>query len=164
MLVSTAVVSVRNFFPAMRAASVACSTIRWWICWVPCLPKREKSPTQIAKVWNRVLIKACEATIEKAGSQFAVQLTIRPTFNVLEHHTAQQPIGSNPLAANFVGAGRAARQSLNAQSQQSRVFKQRINWIEHRVTDRGCFFKEGESKQRGLANSFTDHYLIDILD
>src|SRR5260370_2548399 len=91
------------------------------------LAKEGKSPTQIAKIWNWVLIKACEAAIEKAGSQFAVKLTIRPTFNVLEHHTAQQPIGSNPLAANFVGAGRAARQSLNAQSQQGRIFKQPIN-------------------------------------
>jgi len=31
------------------------------------LAKEGKSPTQIAKIWNRVLIKACEATIEKAG-------------------------------------------------------------------------------------------------
>jgi hypothetical protein len=37
------------------------------------LAKERKSPTQIAKIWNWVLIKSREASIEKAGSQFAVQ-------------------------------------------------------------------------------------------
>src|SRR5215469_14212167 len=37
---------------------------------------------------NRVLIKAREAPIQKAGSQLAVKLAIRPTFEVLEHRTA----------------------------------------------------------------------------
>ena len=64
------------------------------------LAKERKRPAQITKIWNRVLIKAGEASIEKAGSQFA----LGPAFDVLEHHAAQQPIGRNPFAANFARA------------------------------------------------------------
>ena len=45
-----------------------------------------------------------------------------------------------------------------------RILKQPIQWIEDRIGDGGCFLKEGESKQGGLANRLTDHYLIEILD
>ncbi len=41
------------------------------------LPKERKRPTQIAVIWYRVLIKTGEASIEKAGSQFAVKFAIR---------------------------------------------------------------------------------------
>ena len=37
------------------------------------LAKESKGPTQIAKIWDRVFIKAGEASIQKAGSQFAVK-------------------------------------------------------------------------------------------
>jgi hypothetical protein len=40
------------------------------------LAKQSKGPTQIAKIWNRVFIKTGEASIEKAGSQFAVKFAI----------------------------------------------------------------------------------------
>jgi hypothetical protein len=43
MLVSTAVVSVRSFFPAIMAASLACCTTRWCICWSALLAKERKS-------------------------------------------------------------------------------------------------------------------------
>src|SRR3984957_16724790 len=46
------------------------------------LAKQSKGPTQIAKIWNRVFIKSGEASIEQTGSQFAVKLAIRPTFDV----------------------------------------------------------------------------------
>jgi len=49
------------------------------------LAKQSKGPTQIAKIWNRVFIKSGEASIEQTGSQFAVKLAIRPTFDVFEH-------------------------------------------------------------------------------
>jgi len=68
------------------------------------LAKQSKGPTQIAKIWNRVFIKSGEASIEQTGSQFAVKLAIRPTFDVFEHHATQQPIRSDPFAAGFVGA------------------------------------------------------------
>ena len=68
------------------------------------LAKQSKGPTQIAKIWNRVFIKSGEASIQQTGSQFAVKLAIRPTFDVFEHHTTQQPIRSDPFAAGFVGA------------------------------------------------------------
>ena len=71
------------------------------------LAKESKGPTQIAKIWDRVFIKAGEASIQKAGSQFAVKLAIGPTFDVLEYHTTQEPIRSNPFAAGFAGAWRA---------------------------------------------------------
>ena len=58
------------------------------------LAKERKSPTQIAIIWYRVLIKAGEAWIQKASSQFAMKFAIRPTFDVLEHHATQQPIRS----------------------------------------------------------------------
>ena len=64
---------------------------------------------KITNIGNRVLIKTCKAPIQKAGSQFPMQLVTRPSFNVLERDIAQQPIRSNPLAANFVRARRAAR-------------------------------------------------------
>jgi hypothetical protein len=37
------------------------------------LAKERKTATQIAKIWNRILIKPRKASIEKAGSQFAVK-------------------------------------------------------------------------------------------
>src|SRR5271166_2783946 len=110
------------------------------------LAKERKSPTPIAKIWNRILIKAREAAIQKAGSQFAVKFPIRPAFDMLEHHAPQQPIRSDPFAADFVRAWRALGQSLSAQRQQLRVFKQPINCIEGRIPNGGCFLKEGESK------------------
>src|SRR6516162_9727642 len=48
------------------------------------LAKERKSPTQIAKIWNRVFIKAREAPIQEAGSQFVLQFAIRPAFNVFK--------------------------------------------------------------------------------
>src|SRR5215475_12675351 len=38
------------------------------------LAKERKRPTQITKIWNGVLIKAREAPIQEAGSQFALKL------------------------------------------------------------------------------------------
>jgi hypothetical protein len=65
------------------------------------LAKERKSPTQVAKIWNGVLIKAREAPIQEAGSQFTLKFAIRPAFEVFEYHTAQQPIRSNALATTF---------------------------------------------------------------
>jgi hypothetical protein len=75
-------------------------------------------PKQCLSVLTRASMPALagKAPIEKAGTKFAVQLTIRPTFNVLEHDTAQQPIWSDPIAASFVRLGRACGQELSAQS------------------------------------------------
>jgi hypothetical protein len=78
------------------------------------LAKERKSPTEIAKIWNRVLIKAGKASIQKAGAQFPLKLTIRPTFDVLKHNTTQQPIRSNPFAASSVGPWPAGGQDLRA--------------------------------------------------
>src|SRR5262249_26980478 len=78
------------------------------------LAKERKSPTQIAKIWNRVLVKAGKASIQKAGAQFPVKLTIRPTFNVLKHQTTQQPIRSNPFPASSAGSWAAGGQDLRA--------------------------------------------------
>jgi hypothetical protein len=111
------VVSVRSFFPAMMVASFGLLYDLLVNLLSAFLAKERKSPTQIAKIWNRILIKAREASIEKADSQFVVQFTVGPTFDVLKHHTAQQPIRRNPCAANFTRAWRAARQSPSAQSQ-----------------------------------------------
>jgi hypothetical protein len=65
------------------------------------LAKERKGPTEISKIWNRVFIEAGEASIEKAGTKFTVQLAIRPTFDVLEYDTAQQPIRSNPACSSI---------------------------------------------------------------
>jgi hypothetical protein len=80
------------------------------------LAKERKSPTEITEIRNRVFIEAGETAIERAGTKFTVQLAIRPTFNVLEHNTTQQPIRSNPFAASLVRFGRARGQDLSAQS------------------------------------------------
>jgi hypothetical protein len=48
------------------------------------LAKGAKSPTQIAEIRNRALIKARETSIQQAGSQFAVKFAVGPTFDVLE--------------------------------------------------------------------------------
>jgi len=81
------------------------------------LAKERKGPTEISKIRNRVFIEAGEASIEKAGTKFTVQLAIRPTFDVLEYDTTQQPIRSNPFAARLVRVRRARCQDLSAQSQ-----------------------------------------------
>ena len=70
------------------------------------LAKERKRPTQITEIGNRVLIKTGEAPIEKAGSQFAMKLAVGPSFEVFEHHTTQQPVRSDPLAAGLVGGSR----------------------------------------------------------
>ena len=117
MLVSTAVVSVRSFFPAIMAASFACWMMPLMDLFSALLAKEGKSPTQITKIRNRVLIKTGEAPIEKAGSQFAMKFAVGPTFDVFEHHTTQQPVRSNPFAASFVGVWRSRCQGLSAQGQ-----------------------------------------------
>src|SRR6516162_8178339 len=81
------------------------------------LAKERKSPTQIAKIWNGIFIKAREAPIQEAGSQFALKFAIRPAFDVFKHYTAQQPIRSNALATAFARTRRAACQDPSAQSQ-----------------------------------------------
>ena len=81
------------------------------------LAKERKTPTEIAKIGNRVFIEAGKAPIEKAGTKFAVQLAKRPTFNVLEHDTTQQPIRSNSFPAGLVRFRRACCQELSAQRQ-----------------------------------------------
>ena len=55
------------------------------------LAKERKSPTYITKIGNRVFIETGKASIEKADTKFAVQLAKRPTFNLLEHDTTEQP-------------------------------------------------------------------------
>ena len=84
-----------------------------------------------------VFIKAGEAPIEQIGAQLLFEPAKRPALEMLEHDTAQQPVGGDGATPKIHGTLAAARQGPRANGYQLRIIEQEINLAEGRVPQAG---------------------------